>query len=86
MFTIVLTKRARKECDKLPKEFRSRVERAIDSLALTPFAGKKLEGEWGGYWALRSWPYRIIYVIQKEIVTVTVIHIDHRQGVYKGLR
>ena len=62
---------------------RRRVDATIDVLRENPFAGKRLEGEFEGTWSLRVWPYRILYTIHQEIVTVTVLRVGHRQGVYK---
>jgi mRNA interferase RelE/StbE len=56
---------------------------AISILQENPFAGKKLQGDYEGAWSLRVWPYRILYTIHQEIVTVTVLRVGHRQGVYK---
>jgi len=83
MYRIVITNRAAKDLKKLPKHIRRHVDVAIDVLRENPFAGKKLQGEHEGMWSLRVWPYRIIYVIHQEIVTVTVLRVGHRQGVYK---
>ena len=54
----------------------------IRHLAQRSFAGKKLEGEYDGARSLRVWPYRIIYVIYQDIVTVVVLRVAHRQSVY----
>ena len=83
MFTVVLTKKAHKQYDKLSNKDRERAAIAIDELEHNPFAGKKLEGDHTGLWSVRVWPYRILYSIQKEIITVTVVAIGHRQGIYK---
>ncbi len=55
----------------------------MKSLETSPFCGKKLEGGYEGRYALRAWPYRIIYVVDKKVVTVTILSVGHRQGVYK---
>ena len=68
---------------KLPKNILKRIDSAIDLLRENPFAGKKLEGEYEGAFSLRVWPYRIIYTVENEIVTVTVLRVGHRQGIYK---
>ncbi|MDD5040834.1 MAG: type II toxin-antitoxin system RelE/ParE family toxin [Candidatus Peribacteraceae bacterium] len=83
MYRIVITGRAAREIQKLPKNAQRKVDAAIDLLREDPFAGKKLHGDHAGMRSLRIWPYRIIYTIHQEIVTVYVLHIGHRQGVYK---
>lgn len=83
MYSMELLPKARKELLHLPRGHRRRIEVAIDLLCENPFAGKKLKGDFHGTWALRVWPYRVIYTFDREIVRVTVIRIGHRQGVYK---
>lgn len=41
-----------------------------------------MRGDYRGAYALRVWPYRIIYRIEKKRVTVYVLANGHRQGVY----
>ncbi len=83
MFTVVITKRAMKQLERIPASHRDDLRRALTSLASSPFSGKKLEGLFEGRYSLRVWPYRIIYSLQKKMLLVTVIAIGHRQGVYK---
>ncbi|MFA6039645.1 MAG: type II toxin-antitoxin system RelE/ParE family toxin [Candidatus Peribacteraceae bacterium] len=78
-----MTRRARKELQSLPAKDRERVVAAMGSLGTDPFQGKKLQGEWEGKWSLRVWPYRIIYTVEKEIVTVTVLRVGHRRDAYR---
>lgn len=68
---------------KLPKDAQKRVDDAIQLLRENPFIGKQLDGDLEGAWTVRVWPYRIIYTIQKEIVTVTVLRVGHRKDVYR---
>lgn len=82
-YTVVILRRARKELLKLSKKDQKRIDNAIDVLQTDPFCGKQLYGEFEGKWALRVWPYRIIYTIEQDIVTVTILRVGHRQGVYK---
>ncbi len=82
-YRIVIAKQATKDMKKLGAVMRKRVDLAIDVLRGDPFAGKRLQGELDGTWSLRVWPYRIIYTIHQKIVTVTVLHVGHRQSVYK---
>ncbi len=83
MFQIEVKKKAAKEIMNLRPKDQKRIYASFDILRQNPFSGKKLEGEFEGAWSLRVWPYRIIYTIHKEIVTVTVLRVRHRQGAYK---
>ncbi len=83
MYRIEIKNKAKKDIVSLPKREQERVMAAINVLRENPFAGKKLVGEYEGARSLRVWPYRIIYVIYEEIVTVQILRVGHRQGVYK---
>ncbi|MDD5026096.1 MAG: type II toxin-antitoxin system RelE/ParE family toxin [Candidatus Peribacteraceae bacterium] len=82
MYAVVLKKRAEKDIAALRRKDQQRVLSALDVLRENPFAGKRLQGEYEGAWSLRIWPYRIIYVIHRRAVTVVVLRVGHRQGVY----
>ncbi|MEK7563871.1 MAG: type II toxin-antitoxin system RelE/ParE family toxin [Patescibacteria group bacterium] len=82
-YRIIILDPVLKETRKFPRKDQQRISDAIDSLGADPFRGKKLEGEYAGGWAIRVWPYRIIYTIQKHLVTVTVVKIGHRRDVYR---
>lgn len=85
MYTVILKKAARKQLSQLPRKDQERINAAIDTIGENPFMGKHLHGESDGYYSLRVWPYRIIYTIEKKIITVTVVAISHRQGIYKRI-
>lgn len=82
MYVVIVNKRAKKEIRRLPAKDQLRVLDAFDLLRSNPFEGKRLEGEYEGARSLRVWPYRILYTIQSATVTVTVLRVGHRQGVY----
>lgn len=83
MYHLEVKKRAAKEIAALQKKDKQRVLEALDTLRENPFVGKKLEGDYQGSWSLRVWPYRIIYLIDRKVVTVWVLRVKHRQGAYK---
>lgn len=83
MYRVEIKKKAEKEIKALPKKDQQRVLEAFDVLRENPFTGKRLQGKYTGAWSFHVWPYRIIYTIYKEIVTVSVLRVGHRQGVYK---
>jgi mRNA-degrading endonuclease RelE of RelBE toxin-antitoxin system len=45
--------------------------------------GKPLAGELAGLWSARRGEYRIVYSIEKRIITVTVVRISHRSNAYR---
>ena len=83
MFNVFLKPKAQKQFDALSVKDRGRVFNASEGLRDDPFAGKKLQGELYGFYSLRVWPYRIIYTIEKRIITVTVVAIGQRKEIYR---
>ncbi len=83
VYRVILKPKAKKQYDNLPPKDRQRVLGALQGLRENPFVNKKLSGELRGRYAVRVWPYRIIYTIEKSIVTVTVVAIGHRKDVYE---
>ena len=83
MYRVILSPRARKQLGKLGEKDQKKIWDALHQLSKSPFMGKKLQGDMIGRYTLRVWPYRIIYTIDKKVVTVTVLAIGHRQGIYK---
>jgi len=83
MYKIILLNSARKSLKRIPSNMRKKIGEEIDKLSFNPFIGKKLEGDLQGRYAIRVWPYRILYRIERKIVTVFILDIGHRQGIYK---
>lgn len=83
MYTVIMKPKAEKQLSKLQRKDQERISAVIDSLGEDPFIGKKLEGDLDGYYAVRAWPYRIVYEIERKIVTVTIVAIGHRKDVYE---
>lgn len=80
---VILSKDAEKQYKHLAKSEQKKVQRKLVLLKEDPFSGKKLSGELDERYALRAWPYRIIYKINRQEKRVEVSAILHRQGVYK---
>lgn len=66
--------------------YKARVLTALQDLREDPWRWKKLEGELSGFWSVRVWPYRIIYIIEKNIVTVTIVAIGKRKDVNRKMK
>lgn len=77
---------ALKAIDKLPLPIKAQVKGATESLKNNPRpAGhRKLSGG-SGLYRIRSGDYRIIYAIEDQIITVTVVKVAHRKEVYRNL-
>ncbi len=85
MWKILYKKSVEKDLKKTSKEIQYILRRTIEEkLMLDPIKfGIPLRRNLKGFMKLRVGDYRIIYSIQKEIVTVYVIKIGHRKEVYE---
>ena len=53
-------------------------------LAANPHrVGRPLTGQLSGMWSARRGDYRVVYSIDVDIVTVTVLRLGHRRDVYR---
>ncbi len=82
-YTLLISKTAQKQLDKLTDDIANPLVEAIQNLAVTPRPKgcKKLKGR-GGY-RIRKGDYRIIYDIYDKILTVEVIALGDRKNVYR---
>ncbi|MBI4335052.1 MAG: type II toxin-antitoxin system RelE/ParE family toxin [Candidatus Omnitrophica bacterium] len=86
MYNIELSPAALKFLEKLKKDHKQiadRLVRAIDSLKIEPFRGKKLLGDLANFRSLRVGEYRVIYLTIKKRVLIQVVKIAHRREVYR---
>ena len=86
MYKIVLTATARKEYKFIHKTNESlfkRIRNVLLALSENPTQGKPLKLSLRGKWSYRVGIYRIIYSIEKKILTVYVLDIGHRREVYR---
>ena len=85
-YSVLFTKSARKELDRLPDDVAERCLEALGYLSQNPFSRvlqvKKLAGP-DALYRLRIGDYRIVYEIQKHQLIVLVIKIGHRGDVYR---
>lgn len=82
-YSVRITKSAAKELEDLPRQDRLRIIEKIRLLATNPrpHGSEKLSGD--EKYRIRQGNYRILYTIDDQIVTVTVVKIGNRRDVYK---
>jgi len=51
-------------------------------LAQDPDEGKALSGEFKGLFRWRAGQFRVIYEIQKDVLTILILKNGHRKGIY----
>ena len=60
-----------------------RISSALDDIEKEPWQGKPLSGELKGRYSWRVGSYRIIYAVMDNVLTVLVVDIGHRKGIYR---
>jgi mRNA interferase RelE/StbE len=86
VYTVVFKKSAAKELQGLPQKIQQKILDAIQLLSLNPYTEllqiKKLKGVESLY-RVRVQDYRLIYLIENQIIKITIIKIGHRKEVYE---
>ena len=84
-YTVIVKPAAERQLKKLDAETQKSILRALEGLRENPHpAGcKKLAGL--DLFRVRTGVFRIVYTVERKILTVLVVKIGHRRDVYKGL-
>lgn len=86
VYEVVFKKSAVKELQSLPKKVQQKILDAVQLLSVNPHTEllqiKKLKSAEPLY-RVRIQEYRVIYLIENQIIKVTIIKIGHRKEVYK---
>jgi mRNA interferase RelE/StbE len=82
-YRIVFKKSVAKDLRQIPKKDIQRILKRIDSLKDDPRPDgvEKLSGD--EKYRIRQGNYRISYMIEDEIITVTIVKVGHRRDVYR---
>jgi mRNA interferase RelE/StbE len=82
-YTVVLTRTAQKQLDKLPDKVADTLLDVIDALAKDPRPDgcKKLKGRLG--YRIRKGDYRILYDVQDSVLTIQVVAVGNRREIYE---
>ena len=85
-YKILYAKGVQQDLEDLPKAVqRKALELVEDILTQDPLRGKPLTGAYKGLWKYRLGDYRIIYTIERQHATVSVLRIRHRKEVYRRI-
>ena len=85
MYRIYLSKPASRDVDQLSDQDYRLVDQRILSLQSDPRPRgcKKLKGQTEDFYRIRQGRYRIIYSIDDELKSVTILEVTHRRDVYR---
>lgn len=83
MYRVKIKERAQKDLKRLPPSLRDRLVNLIRSLAAEPrrVGCQKLSAT--QEWRIRQGDHRVLYEIDDEAKTVTIVRIKHRSQAYK---
>ncbi len=85
VYQVVFKKSAAKELQGLPQRIQQRILDAVQLLSLNPYTEllqiKKMKGA-DSLYQVRIQNYRVIYLIENQIIKITIIKIGHRKEVY----
>lgn len=82
---IILSDEAKKTLSKLDKPIARRIRDYIRTISMLddPYSrGKKLTGNYAGYYRYRVGDYRIVCRIEQKVLLITVVKIGHRRDIY----
>ncbi|WXU00325.1 MAG: hypothetical protein Ctma_1038 [Catillopecten margaritatus gill symbiont] len=84
MYKLLFDDKVIKDLKKIDKTWQSKIVKIIQTKLLeNPYMGKKLVGNLSPYYRYRIGDYRVLYSINDEEITISVIKIKHRKNVYK---
>lgn len=82
-YSLFIEAKADKDLGKLPPDAQARIDEAIDGLAEHPKPPgvRKLQAQEG--YRIRIGDYRVLYAVNEEEMTVTILRVGHRKDVYR---
>ena len=81
-YTVVLTKLAKKQLDKLPDIIALPMLEKIQNLSIDPRPNGYIKLKGSDVCRIRLGNYRVIYRILDEILIIDVINLGHRKDIY----
>ena len=86
-YSVRLAPSAVRDLERLsPRIVQAIIEFIYGDLASHPYrVGKALRNDLAGYFSARRGPYRILYGLDDETITVDIIRVDHRASAHRPL-
>jgi mRNA interferase RelE/StbE len=73
----------KKDLPLIPKADVLKIVKRIENLADNPFPEGSIRLKGREEWRIRQGNYRILYVVEQEVVTVYVVKVGHRREIYR---
>ena len=85
LYKVEINKQVRKkDLLSIPKKDLNRIIARITELSNNPYPSGAVRLKGREEWQIRQGDYRILYIVEAQIVTVFTIKIGHRREVYNG--
>jgi mRNA interferase RelE/StbE len=84
-YRVEVNKKVRKkDLPSIPPKDVNRIIEGIKELAKNPYPPGAVRLKGREEWRIRQGDYRILYIVEENIVTVFVVKVGHRREIYKG--
>lgn len=90
MYSIVFTKKAEKELDKLPAKIADQIADEIEMLATEPrphgykkLSDFRIPNAPSDLYRIQIGDYRVVYSIEDTVLTIQIFRVKHRSKVYE---
>ena len=82
---LVITPKVQEALRAFPPETKRYIRGALEDLVKDPWIGKPLRDELARFYSFRAKRFRIVYQIERHIITVVVVGIGPRKTIYGKL-
>ena len=82
---LVLAPKVQETLRDLSPQIKRNIRACLEELRENPLAGKALKDELAGFYSFRVKRFRIVYQIEHHLITIVVLGIGRREGVYEEL-
>ena len=83
-YRVELSKNVRKkDLPLIPKADVRKIVKRIEGLADNPFPEGAIRLKSRKEWRIRQGDYRILYIVEQQLVTVFVVKVGHRREIYR---
>ena len=85
LYKVLINKKVRKkDLPVIPPKAVKRIIERIQKLADDPYPVDAVRLKGRAEWRIRQGDYRILYIVEEQVVTVFIVKIGHRREVYKA--
>lgn len=83
---LVITPKVQEALRTFPPETKRYVRRALQEIVKNPWVGKSLRDDLVGLHSFRVRRFRVVYRMERHVVTVIVVGIGSRETIYEAVR